>query len=111
MNNVFNPNIVTNVAGKIDRMRIENNYSMRELAKKSGVSISTMVDIINQKKIPNIYTLNSICNALNVSLSEFFNFDDKVISLRAKENILISIYRELSPMSQDTLIKVSKCMK
>ena len=45
------------------------------------------------------------------SLSDFFDFDDTVITLRGKEAILIKIYRELSPMSQDALIKVSKCMK
>ena len=45
------------------------------------------------------------------SLSDFFDFEDTVIKLRGKEAILIKIYRELSPMSQDTLIKVSKCMK
>ncbi len=111
MNNYFSPPIIINVADRIDRLRIQNNYTMRQLAKKSGVSISTMVNILSKKKIPNIYTLHCICNALNISLSDFFDFDDEVIRLRGKENILIKIYREVSPMSQDTLIKVAKCMK
>lgn len=105
------PQIIQNIANRVDSLRVQNNFTLRELSKKSGISIATIHNIIQGIKVPNIYTLNSICNALNISLSEFFNFDDKVISLRAKENILISIYRELSPMSQDTLIKVSKCMK
>ena len=50
-------------------------------------------------------------SALGISLSDFFDFDDTVIKLRGKEAILVKIYRELSPMSQDTLIKVAKCMK
>ena len=62
-------------------------------------------------KIPNVYTLHLICTALGISLSDFFDFDDNVIVLRGKETILIKIYRELSPMSQDTLIKVAKCTK
>lgn len=111
MNNNFSPPIIINVADRIDCLRIQNNYTMRQLAKKSGVSISTMVNILSKKKIPNIYTLNCICNALNISLSDFFDFDDNIIKLRGKETILIKIYRELSPMSQDTLIKLSKCMK
>ena len=52
-----------------------------------------------------------ICSALSISLTDFFNFDDKVLRLREKEALLIKIFREISPMSQDTLIKVSKCMK
>ena len=107
----YTPQIIVKIAERIDYLRVQNNYTMRQLAKKSGVSISTMVNIISKNKIPNIYTLHSICNALNISLSDFFDFDDEVIRLRGKENILIKIYREVSPMSQDTLIKVAKCMK
>ena len=107
----FTPLIVRNVATRIDFLRMQYNMSIRSLAKKSGVSYSTLFDIINGNKIPSIYTLDCICSALGVSLSDFFDFDDEVIRLRGKENILIKIYREVSPMSQDTLIKVAKCMK
>ena len=84
---------------------------MRDFAKKSGISKSQLSDIILGNKIPNVYTLHLICTALGIFLSDFFDFDDTVIKLRCKEAILIKIYRELSPMSQDTLIKVTKCMK
>lgn len=107
----YTPTIIKNIATRIDFLRTEQNLSIRDLAKKSGISKSQLSDIILDNKIPNIYTLDCICTALNVSLSDFFDFDDNVIRLRGKENILIKIYRELSPMSQDTLIKVAKCMK
>ena len=105
------PPIINQVAQRIDTLRIANNLSFRELAKKSGISHSTLSNIIQATKIPNIYTLSNICNALNISLSDFFDFGEDVIKLRGKEAILIKIFREVSPMSQDTLIKVSKCMK
>ena len=111
MIDTFTPLIVKNVATRIDSLRMQYNMSIRSLAKKSGVSYSTLFDVINGNKIPNIHTLHCICNALCISLSDFFDFDDEVIRLRGKENILIKIYREISPMSQDTLIKVAKCMK
>ena len=107
----FTPNIIKNVANRIDYLRVQQNYSLRELAKKAGVAPSALFNIIQGNKIPNIYTLDSICSALHISLSDFFDFDDEVIRLRGKENILIKIYREVSPMSQDALIKVAKCMK
>ena len=84
---------------------------MRSLAKKSGISKSQLSDIILGNKIPNVYTLYLFCTALGISLSDSFDFEDTVIKLRGKEAILIKIYRELSPMSQDTLIKVAKRMK
>ena len=111
MTNYSSPHIINRVAQRIDYLRIANNLSLRELAKKSGISHSTLSNIIQATKIPNIYTLSNICNALSISLSDFFDFGEDVIKLRGKEAILIKIFREVSPMSQDTLIKVSKCMK
>ena len=105
------PQIIVKIAERIDYLRIQNDYSLRELAKRSGISHNSLFSIIQGKTVPNIYTLNNICSALHISLSDFFDFDDEVIRLRGKENILIKIYREVSPMSQDTLIKVAKCMK
>ena len=107
----YTPTIIKNIAIRIDLLRIEQNLSIRDLAKKSGISKSQLSDIILGNKIPNVYTLHLICTALGISLSDFFDFDDAVINLRGKEAILIKIYRELSPMSQDTLIKVAKCME
>ena len=107
----FTPQIVKTVATRIDELRVAQDLSLRALAKKSGVSFSKMSDIISGNKIPTVYTLHGICTALSISLSDFFDLDDSVIRLRGKEAILIKIFRELSPMSQETLIKLSKCMK
>ena len=107
----FTPTIIKNTARRIDYLRAQNNFTYRDLAKKSGVSLATIHNIIQGKKIPNILTLESICKALNITLSDFFDFSEEVIKLRGKEAILIKIFREVSPMSQDTLIKVLKCMK
>lgn len=106
-----NTSIIEQTAKRIDGLRLQHNLSLRELAKKSGISHSALSNIIKGAKIPNIYTISNICNALNISLSDFFEFDERVIQIRGKEAILIKIFREVSPMSQDTLIKVSKCMK
>ena len=107
----FAPVIVKNVANRIDYLRVQQNYSIRDLSKKAGIAPSTLFNIIQGNKIPNIYTLHCICNALSIPLSDFFDFDENIIKLRAKEAVLIKTYRELSPISQDALIKLTKCMR
>ena len=111
MIDAYTPPIIKNIATRIDLLRTEQNLSLRDLAKKSGISKSQLSDIILGNKISTVYTLHLICTALHISLSDFFDFDDATIKLRGKEAFLVKIYRELSPMSQDTLIKMSKCMK
>lgn len=99
------------IATRLDTIRNELNYPMRELAKKAGISYSTLYNIIHGNALPNIYTLYNICSVLNISLANLIDFDNNSIVLQGKENLLIKIFREISPMSRDTLIKVSKCMK
>ena len=105
------PSITEKIALRIDKLRTQCGFTFRDLASKSGISLSTLYDIIQGNKVPNLLTLEGICNALEISLSDFFNLDEEALILRGKESLLIKIYRELSPMSQDTLLKVSKCMK
>ena len=104
-------NIIAQTAEKIDALRCALGHSIRALSVKAGISETTLVEIIQGKKIPNIQTLQLICDALEISLSDFFNPDEEMLMLRGKESVLIKIYRELSRMSQDTLLKVVKCMK
>ena len=107
----YNPKIIILTAARIDRLRCERGYSIRVLAQKAGISKTTLQEIIQGIKIPNIHTVYLISKALGVTLSDLFNEDENHLNLRTKEAILIKIFREVSPMSQDTLIKVAKCMK
>ena len=93
MFDTYTPTIIKNVATLIDPLRTEQNLSMRDLAKRTGISKSQLADIILGNKIPTVYTLHLICTALGISLSDFFNFDDNVIKLRGKEAVLIRIFR------------------
>ena len=111
MTDNFAPDINKLIAERVDKLRIDNNYSIRELAKKAFISHNSLFSIIQGTKSPNVYTLYNICKALNITLSDFFNFDEEEIRLRGKEAIVLRIFREISPMSQDTVIKVLKCMK
>ena len=103
--------IIKLTANRLDYLRTQAGLSVRDLAKRVGIANSAMYSIISGEKVPNILTLHNLCAALNISLSDFFDFDETVYKLRGKENIVIKIYREISPMSQDTVIKMLKCMK
>ena len=68
----YTQTIIKNIATRIDFLRTEQNLSIRDLAKKSGISKLQLSDIILGNKIPNVYTLHLIATALGISLSNFF---------------------------------------
>jgi len=61
---------------KLIKLREARGLSQNSLAKLSGIGQTTLSDIENRKKSPNIITLEKICAALNVTLAEFFADDD-----------------------------------
>ena len=57
----------------IKQFRSEQDISVNRLADMSGISQSYLRDLELNKKIPTVKTLSMICDALNISLADFFN--------------------------------------
>lgn len=50
----------------------ERDWSDYRLSQESGLSASTIANIHRRNTVPSITTLQSICDALGISLSQFF---------------------------------------
>ena len=60
------------VAKRIKELREKNHLSQNALANLAGVSPTYIYQFERGEKSPTVEYLNYICNALNVSLTEFF---------------------------------------
>lgn len=60
------------IASLITYYRTERGLSVNKLANMAGISQSYLRDVELGKKVPTITTLSYICDALNISLAEFF---------------------------------------
>lgn len=83
-----NDAISINVGERLRELRAINEYSLRALAMKSGLSIHTLSMIEKGKTTPSISTLYKLAEALNVPITYFFNPNNnrrQVIYLRADE--------------------------
>jgi len=61
---------------KLKKIRKERGLSLRALAKKSGISKSTLNDIENGKSNPTTETLAKIAKALDIKISDFFRTEN-----------------------------------
>ncbi len=61
-----------NIGKRIRELRQANNLKVVELAKKSHISQPYLSDIEKGRTTPSLDKLTSICEALNISLGEFF---------------------------------------
>ena len=79
---------------RIDDLRKERGWSMYRLADEAGITQSTIANMFSRKTLPSISTLQEICQAFNISLSEFFG--DSNNELNNNEFLLLANYRKLS---------------
>lgn len=61
-----------NILEKITELREHRNWSEYQLAEKSGLTQSTISSWYRKDMLPSIPSLEKICNAFDISLSQFF---------------------------------------
>lgn len=95
--------------GVLDRIKFFLEYrhwSIYKLAKESGLSYSSLNNIFNRNTCPSVATLEKICTGFNISLSEFFAYEEnplKMDELTDAEQEIVNIYRSMSDTDKKLL--------
>ena len=84
-----------NVGERIRQLRENLGLSNRQLAKKAGLSQPVMNRIENGNRKADIETIEKICDALEITLTDFFNVNDQEMSPEYLE--LLKNAKELTP--------------
>lgn len=93
---------------KIENLRFQRGWSLYELAQEAGITQSTLTSMIKRDSPPKIDTLECICEAFGITLSQFFMEDEQLEVLSKKEKELISLYRKLQENKRQALIDLLK---
>ena len=93
---------------KIEELRFKRGWSLYELALEAGITQSTLTSMIKRGNPPKIETLQALCEAFGITLSQFFLDDEQSEILSQKEKELISSFRALSPEKQQALLNFIK---
>lgn len=83
------------VSMRIKRLLSQRNWSMYRLGKESGLSQSTLSHIFRKDSEPTFSTLETICNALGISLGEFFS-DGDLVPLTSEQRTLLDGWATLT---------------
>ncbi len=83
------------VIKKLTELRLERNISVYRLSELTGINQSTLANTFSRGTIPSIKHLEIMCDALGVTLSQFFAQDEEMFYLSKKEIELINNYRKL----------------
>ena len=90
-----------NVLKKINKLRLEKGWSVYRLSVESGLPQSTITNMFNRETLPSIATLESICAALGITMSDFFK-EDGVESGNTEE--FLRLYNSLPEKTQTAIL-------
>ena len=93
------------VGERIAALREQKNLSVNKLANMSGISQSFLRDIERGKKNPTVETLSYFCEALNITLTEFFSDNNEV------NPFLIAAVKKLDNVQQIKLAEFINSIK
>ena len=91
---------------RIGYIRKTKHFSMYRLGKEADIPYSSLNNIIHRRTCPTIATLEKLCKGLNITLSDFFDFELYPLqneNLTPEEDELINKYRALTKNKQERL--------
>lgn len=95
---------------KIDKFRIEKNWTFYKLAEESNLPLSTITNMYVRKSLPSLSTLTAICNGLGITLSQFFA-NNEIDTQNEQEKELLQVFRNLDMHNKNTAINIIKLLE
>lgn len=90
---------------RLRQLMVRNGWTEYRLAKESGLSISTVANIYRRNALPSIPTLEAICRAFGLTLSQFFA-DGELVELTPELNQLFDQWKTLTPEQKRVTMEV-----
>lgn len=98
------------VLERIYQLRTERGWSEYRLSEESGIAQTTISSWFRKDIIPTIPSLEKICNAYNITLSQFFNWDNEPVVLTDRQYDLLNNWNKLSKEQQDIILNLLHSM-
>lgn len=96
---------------RIDSLMEERQWSDYKLSVESGLSSSTIANIHRRNTIPSIPTLEAICDAFGITLSQFFDEGLITVQLNTEQQELFSEWITLTKEQKQLLFDIIKEFK
>ena len=94
------------VVKRIDDIMKERGWSYYKLSIESGLSSSTITNIYRRNTVPSITTLEAICNAFGITLSQFFAEEDNFVQLSPEQKEMFDNWLCLSENQKKIIAEI-----
>lgn len=97
------------VHSRLRKLMEDRNWSEYRLAKECGLSQSTLANIFRRNTMPNVNTLEVICNGMGITMAQFFA-DGDMVEMDEDLKILFEVWRSLTPGQKQAVLQLMTYM-
>jgi len=95
---------------RIYDLRAERNWSEYRLSVESGIPQSTISSWYKKEILPTLPSLERICKAYNMTLSQFFADNNSAVELTEEQRILLENWNRLDQTQRNSILNLIKSM-
>lgn len=95
---------MNDILSKITELRENHGWTEYQLAEKSGLPQSTISSWYRKNMVPSIPSLDKVCNALGITLSQLFAEEGSLVELTDVQRRMLSSMMSLSTDQQEALL-------
>ncbi len=84
------------IVNRIQELCDKKHISKYRLSQETKIKQSTISNLMTRRSLPNIVTLSRICDGFGITLSEFFQEDDKIVNLSEEQKQVLDVWSTLN---------------
>ena len=82
-----------------------------ELAKRAGMTQSSISNLMSRGTVPTLGTLEKICKGFGITLAQFFTEEGKFPDLSEEQQEMLNAWETLSTKEKAALMKILESIK
>ena len=99
------------IPDRIAGLSEKRGYTKYRLSQLTDMSQTALANIINQKSIPTVVTLERICEAFGITLAQFFVEDGGRLNLTEEQNEILEIWDGLETKEREIFLSFIRSLK
>lgn len=99
-----------NVQKRIKQLMAERGWTDYQLAKEADLSHSTISNMFNRNNAPTLPTIEALCRAFRITLSQFFAEGNEPVELTERQREMLLRWNTLTEEQQKKLLDLMSTM-
>lgn len=91
------------IANRIKELCDKKQMTMYALSKRTGISQSSLSNLMKRGSTPTFYTLDRICDGLGITLPQFFSDDIGKLELSSEQEKVLRMWETLTDKEREAV--------